>query len=50
MLWVTPMVKKSVKNYIEWCSQSTTRLNLGHCYDDDIVISYYDIMIFVSYV
>ena len=49
MLWVIPMVKKSVKNYIEWCSQSTKRLIFGHRYEDTIVLSYYDIMIVWSY-
>ena len=37
--------KKSVESYIEWCSQSTKRLNLCQRYEDTIVISYYDIMI-----
>ena len=44
-----PMVEKSVKNYIEWCSQNTKRLNFGQRYEDIIVKSYYDIMIVWSY-
>ena len=27
------MVEKSVKNYIEWSSQRTKRLDFGPCYD-----------------
>ena len=42
--WVIVMVKKSVKNYIEWCSQSTKRLIVGQRYEDISVISYQDIM------
>ena len=44
--WVRPMVKKSVKNYIEWYYQSTKRLIVGQRYKNLIVISYYDIMSF----
>ena len=47
--WVQPMVKKSVQNNIEWCSQSTKRLNFGQRYEDIIVIAYYIIMIGWSY-
>ena len=43
------MVEKSVKNYIEWCPQSTQRLNCGQRYEDMIVISYYDSMLLSSY-
>ena len=43
------MVEESVKNYIEWCSQNTKRLNFGQRHEDIIVISYYDIMIVWSY-
>ena len=40
------MVEKSVKNYIEWCSQNAKRLIFGQRYEDIIVIPYYDIMFF----
>ena len=50
MLWVRPMVKKSVNNYIEWCSQSTQRLEFGQRHEDIMIISYYDIMICVHHV
>ena len=43
--WVRPMVKKSVKNYIEWYSESTKRLIVGQRYEHICVISYYDVMI-----
>ena len=32
------MVEKSVKNYIEWSSQSTKRLNFGQRYDDIVYV------------
>ena len=44
--WVRPMVEKSVKNYIEWCSQRLKRLHVSQLYEDIIVKSYYDIIIF----
>ena len=31
------MGKKSVKNYIEWCSQRTKRLDFGPRYDDIMI-------------
>ena len=40
------MVEKSVKNYIEWYSQNTKRLNFGQRYEDIIVIADSDIMMF----
>ena len=44
-LWVRSMVKKSVKNYIEWCSQSAKRLIVGQRSEHILVRSYDDIMI-----
>ena len=32
------MVEKSVKNYIEWYSQSTKRLDFGQRYDDIVYV------------
>ena len=34
------MVEKGVKNYIEWCSQRTKRLDFGQRYDDIVYIVY----------
>ena len=34
------MDKNSVKNYIEWCSQRTKRLDFGPRYDDNILFGF----------
>ena len=34
------MVTKSVKNYVGWCSQSTTKLDFGQRYDDIVYVVY----------
>ena len=51
-LWVRPMVKKSLKNYIECYSQSTKRLICGQRYEHvcDIILWHYDsLIIYVTY-
>ena len=46
------MVKKGVKNYIEWCSQRTTRLEFCRRYDDIVHIVYiaYIVYIYIVYI
>ena len=34
------MVEKGIKNYIEWCSHRTKRLDVGQRYDDTVYIAY----------
>ena len=41
--------KKITKHYIEWCSQSTTRFEVGPRYKDIMIMIYYDILMFQSY-
>ena len=36
---------KECTNYTEWCSQTTTRLDVGQLYEDIIEMSCYDIVI-----
>ena len=36
--WVITMVEKSVKSYIEWCSQRTRKLDFGPRYHDIMII------------
>ena len=43
--WVKAMVKKGVTNYIEYCSQSTTRLVFSRSYNDIMIILYHVIII-----
>ena len=43
------MVETSIKNYIEWYSQSAKRSILLQRYEDIIMTSYDDIMIVWSY-
>ena len=42
---VSTIIEKRINNYIQWCSQSTKRLDFGLRYEDITIISYYDIMI-----
>ena len=44
------MVEKSVKHYIEWCSQRTKRLDFGQCYDDIVYIVFIVYIVCIVYI